>query len=274
MRSLPAKALRFTIIAVCSAIVANGCMLDRRPIPPGWGQVLPREYCPGDTLTASYDFLGSDSCSTDPAVTCSMYFPTVTLSTGSGAFPSPTTLPPGYTGSFGFPAVGDSVTVGFHSSANPVTIPTDRFEGGSRVFLQRTGVNDINDTSRRMVEPRQWGLIHTGLCAGSTPTYAPGELPGPPNLSPNLRVIDVCNDNGVPIIVTLSGSAPGSTFPPQMVEPGRCLDLGAPGMPDGIDAAHIVEVRPVTPDLGARCSAVGPNNPPATLRTTAHLGCR
>ena len=272
MRSLQAKALRFTIIAACSAIVATGCVLDRSPIPPGWGQVNPAEYCPGDTLTASYDFLGSDTCAT--TTDCTPYLPTVTLSTASGAFPSPTSLAPGYTGSLGFPAVGDSVTVGFHSSANPVNIPTDRFEGGNRVFLQRTGVNDINATARRMVEPRQWGLTHTGLCAGASPTYAPGEIPGSPRFSPNMRVLDVCNTNGVAIIVTLSGSAPGSTFPSQMLNPGQCLDLGAPGMPAGIEDARIVEVRPVTPDIGARCSAVGPNNPPASLSTVAHLGCR
>ncbi len=274
MRSLPVKVLRFTVIAACSAIVATGCVLDRSPILPGWGKVLPREYCPSDTLTASYDFLGSDSCATDPAVTCSTYYPTVTLSTTSGAFTSPTSLPPGYTGSFSFSPVGDSVTVGFHSSANPVTIPTDRFEGGSRVFLQRTNVNDTSTTATRMIGSRQWEMTHTGLCAGASHTYAPGELPGPPNFSPNMRLIDVCNTSGVAINVTLSGAASGATIPPQMLIPGQCLDTGAPGMPAGIDTARIVEVHPVSRDPTALCSVVGPNTPPATLRTIAHLGCR
>jgi hypothetical protein len=273
MRSLPAKAFRFSIIAACSAIVATGCVLDRSAIPPGWGKVLPAQYCPGDTLTASYDFLGSDTCATDPAVTCATYFPTVTLSTASGAFPSPTSLPPGYTGSFAFPAIGDSVTVGFHSSANPVTIPTDRFEGSSRVFLQRTGVGDINVAARRMIGTQTFELTHEGMCAGASQTYGAGELAGPPRVSANLRLVDICNTNSVPIIVTLTGSAPGATYS-QTLSPGACLDTTAPGVPGGTDAARIVDARPVSPDPFARCSALGPNTPPATLRTVAHMACR
>ncbi|MGN6153998.1 MAG: hypothetical protein ACTHOH_18640 [Lysobacteraceae bacterium] len=273
MRSPLAQAFRFSVIAACSAIVATGCVLDRSAIPPGWGRVQPGQYCPGDTLTASYDFLGSDACATDPAVTCSTYFPTVTLTTASGAFPSPTSLPPGYTGSLAFAATGDSITVGFHSSANPVTIPTDRFEGGSRVFLQRTGVTDVSATARRIVGTQAFEFTHEGMCAGGTPTYGPGELPGPPRLSPNLRLVDLCNTNGVAIVVTLNGSAPGVTYS-QTLSPGACLDPTAPGVPGGTDAARVVDVRPVTPDPFARCSALGPNTPPATLRTVAHVACR
>ena len=84
------------------AIMSNmvGRSNNSSPLPPGWGRVQPAEYCPGDTLTASYDFLGSDTCAT--TTDCTPYLPTVTLNTASGAFPSPTSLPPGYTGTLSF----------------------------------------------------------------------------------------------------------------------------------------------------------------------------
>lgn len=271
MRSPLVQAFRFSVIAACAAIVATGCVLDRSAIPPGWGTVAPAQYCPGDTLRASYDFLRSDTCAT--TTDCTPYFPTVTLTTSSGAFPSPTSLPPGYRGNLDFAAIGDSVTVGFHSNANPVTIPTDRFEGSSRVFLQRTGVTDVNATARRIVGTQTFELTHEGMCAGGTPTYGPGELPGPPRMSPNLRLVDLCNTNSVTIVVTLNGSAPGATYT-QMLSPGACLDPSAPGIPTGTDAARVVDVRPLSPDPLARCSALGPNTPPATLRTVAHVACR
>ncbi|MFZ5635934.1 MAG: hypothetical protein ACOY82_05040 [Pseudomonadota bacterium] len=261
--------LRYAIITTCSILVATGCVLDRRPIPPGWGQVTPAQYCPGDTLTASYDFQGSDAC---PAgVDCTPYLPTVTLTSTPMLFPS-TSLPPGYTGNFAFPASGDAVTVGFHSSANPVLIPTDRFEGGTRVFIQRTGVSDTTSTARRIVGTQAFELTHTGMCAGASPVYAPGEVAPTPRFSPNLRLVDVCNNSGTVLVITISGA--GGTTYSQMVPPGNCLDTSAPGVPAGADASRIVDVRPLAPDPTARCSATGPNTPPATLRTIAHMACR
>ena len=270
MKMTPRTLFRFSVIAACSALVATGCVLDRSAIPPGWGQVAPRQYCTGDTLTASYNFLGSDSCATS-GVNCADYFPTVTLTSSPALFPS-TSLPPGYTGNFTFPASGDSVTVGFHSNANPVTIPTDRFEGGSRVFLQRTGVTDVSATARRIIGPQSFELTHTGMCDGSAHAYAPGEPAQPPQWSPNMRMVDVCNTNSVAINVSLSGGA-GGTYT-QMLAPGACLNTTAPGVPTGTDGARIVNVSPLTRDPFARCSALGPNTPPATLRTVAHMACR
>lgn len=261
---------RFCVIATCSAIVATGCVLDRSPLPPGWGTVSPAQYCPGDTLTASYDFLRGESCATS-GVNCADYFPTVTLTSTPMLFPS-TSLAPGYTGSFSFPASGDSVVVGFHSSTNPVTIPTDRFEGGNRVFVQRTNVSDTTFTARRIVGTQSFEFTHTGMCAGTAHAYAPGELPGPPRFSANMRLVDVCNTSGTNIVITISGSG-GAPYT-QMVTPGNCLDTSAPGVPAGADASRIVEVRPLSPDPAARCTATGPNTPPATLRTVAHMACR
>lgn len=269
MRSLPVKIARFSIIVACSAAVATGCMLDRRPILPGWGRVTPAQYCPGDTLRASYDFLGSETCSTSPSVTCSDFFPTVTVSSTPALFPAQD-LPRGYQGNFDFTASGDSVTVGFHSNQNPVTIPVDRPEGV--VLLQRTGISDTNATARRIMGTQSFELTHTGMCEGASHVYAPGDL-NMPSLSPNMRLIDVCNFSGTILTVTLSGGASGAVYS-QMVPPGMCLDTGMPGLPAGIDGARIVEVRPLTPDPAARCSATGPNTPPATLRTVAHMACR
>ncbi|TXH67474.1 MAG: hypothetical protein E6Q88_10535 [Lysobacteraceae bacterium] len=261
-----------SIIALCSTAVATGCMLDRRAIA-SWGAITPTQYCPGDMLRASYDFLGSETCSTDPAVRCADYFPTVTLNSTPMVFPTQT-LPPGYRGSFDFaaPATGDAVTVAFHSSNNPVTIPTDRFDGGSRVFVQRTNVTDVNIAARRITDMRSMAFTHTGMCEGASHAYAPGDLTASPLLSPNMRLVNLCNNNGVHVIVTFSGGAamPYST----MLTPGECLDIARPDIPAGTDASRIIEVRPLSPDPAARCSATGPNTPPMTLRTTAALACR
>jgi hypothetical protein len=254
------KLVRYSVIAVSAAVVANGCMLDRRPISSP-GQLVPAQYCPGDTLTASYDFLRTTVCTPRAGATgdCVTTAPTVTMTSNPALFP-PTTLQ-SYQNSVMFPASGDRVDVNFAYGTTSVFIPPS-------VLLL---VRDNTETARRIIGTIDQELIHPGTCSGAN---LPAEIPvGPPRLSPNLRLVELCNFNTVPVIVTLSGGPTGE-MPPQTVDPGRCLDTSAPGM-IGADAARIVSVRPMFVVGGPyMCTGTTADLISPTLRTVARMGCR
>lgn len=63
---------RSTAICVCAAVVASGCLLNRSPLAD-WPKLEPALFCPGDTVTASYDFLTPETCPADAR--CSSFFP-------------------------------------------------------------------------------------------------------------------------------------------------------------------------------------------------------
>ncbi len=263
MHILERKSVRYCIIAVCAAIVANGCVLDRSAIRAPWAKVEPQQYCAGDTLQASYRFFDG----TCPAgADCRLNFPNVTISSTPSLFPS--TPFNAYQGSVDFAASGDSVAVTFDVDRDRVQIPMDG--GGLR---ELTGIADITARATRITTPIETMHDHPGMCAGASPTNAPAELPGLPRLSQNLRLDQLCNVSGVTIVVTLAGSATGATHT-TMLNPGDCIDPTAPGVPAGIDASRIVEVRPLAVDPSTRCSATGPSNPPPTLRTRSRMVCR
>lgn len=264
-----ARALRLLGLAIACIGFASACHLDRRPLIGALGDVTPRQFCPGDTMHARFDLLQGETCPGD--VDCAAFFPTVTLSASPAAFP--TTPVRGFAGGLDFAASGDRMSVLFDIDRDSVTIPTDRFDdAGNRIFVVRQPLIDQTAVARRMTDfDRE--LVHDGVCMGSTPAQAPAMLPDGPQFSPLMRLRSLCNVSGVPIRVTLSGSAPGAVYT-QDLPPGDCVDTGAPGMPAGIDETTTVEAVRMIPDPGARCSALGPNTPPAPLRTVARLGCR
>lgn len=261
MRILEHKLFRFCAIAVCSTVVATGCLLDRSPIRAPWGDVSPREYCAGDTLQASYQFFdGACPAGAD----CTMQFPNVTIRSMPTLFPD--TPFNAYRGNVDFAASGDSVAVTFDIDRDIVSQP---MEGG---FRQITGVNDITVTASRITGVREFTQTHEGMCAGSVPVNAPAELPTRPRFSQNLRLRQLCNTNGVQVTATLSGGAPGASFS-QVLAPGECIDTSMPGVPAEVAMSRIVDVRPLFFDPSVRCSATGPNSPPGTLRTLARMSC-
>jgi hypothetical protein len=254
------KLVRYSVIAASAAIVANGCMLDRRPIHSP-GRLVPAQYCPGDTLTASYDFLATLTCTPRPGTTgdCVTTAPTVTMTSSPALFPS-TTLQ-SYQNTVSFPASGDRVDVNFFYGTTNVFIPPSAL----------LAVRDNTASATRLTGTTEQELIHDGSCSG-------GNMPanitlGPPRLSPNLRLVELCNFNTIPIEVTLSGSPAGDP-PPQRLEPGRCLDTGAPGMA-GADGARMVNVRPLIIVGGPyRCTGTSADPISPTLRTFARMACR
>ena len=254
--------------AVVAASLA-GCKLETDPILP-WGAVSPSLACPGDEVTASFDFLGTETCRNETL--CAMFHPTVVVSSAPAAF-APQTFT-GYRGSLTFTASADLTTVTFHPDRNVVRIPTSRVDAGGRpIDLDRTDVLDDVYAVRRLTGTQETELVHDGMCSGLTPVNSPETLPGPPAQSANLRLVSLCNRNGVPVEVTLSGSPSGASTTQTLI-PGDCLNTGTPGIPDGIDASRVVAVRPLFTDPGVRCSATGASTPPSPLRTVAVMACR
>ena len=79
MHMLQNKWIRYSIIAACSVSAATGCIIQRGVLTRGYGDVSPSAYCPGDTITASYDFLQDLSCPTGLEGTCMSFSPTVAI---------------------------------------------------------------------------------------------------------------------------------------------------------------------------------------------------
>lgn len=266
MRTLPATLFRFSAIAVCSVVVASGCLLDRSPILPGWPRLEPQQFCPGDTVRASYDFLGGRTCPS--GVDCAPFIPNVAVTSAPASF-SPMSFR-AYTAGFDFTPAGDSVTVTFDIDRANVLVPTDEFRDGVRVFSSHPSP-DTNLVARRITAPIVNELVFPGMCAGASPTYAPASLETLPRLSSRLGLDTVCNNNGFDVVVTLN-SASGSVYT-TMVSHGMCLSTTMPGVPAAARGAQVIEARPLAMPPGTMCSATGPSTPPPTLRLTTHRSC-
>ncbi len=267
MRTLQGKLFRYCTIAACAAVVANGCMLDRRPILSP-GTLVPGQYCPGDTLVASYDFLRFAGGVCTPRAgspsECTTAAPTVTMTSTPTLFP-PTTLQ-SYQNSVSFTASGDRVDVGFVYGAGSIFVPPSTL---------LVNVRDHTRSATRIIGAVETTLPHMGNCARGfvPPTYAPVLVPG---TSPGLGLTQVCNpaSNTVPVNIRLSTDAPGESFS-AMLAPGECLDTSAPGVPAFAARARMASVVP----LGLMCGPGGdgstspqPIAPP--LSTVVRQACR
>jgi hypothetical protein len=259
---------RYCIIAICSVVVASGCIIRRENLRAGYTNIAPLEYCPSDPMTASFDLLGSDVC---PAgVDCAPFFPVVAISSAPVAFPEQSIT--NYVGSVSFTAPdADQFIVTFNPDRDNVLIPTAESTPDGRVFIQRESLDQAR-IARRISTVNQ-ELVHNGMCAGSTPVNSTQTLPGLPQFSANLRLTDLCNVNAVPVVVTLSGGADGSSYT-QTLSPGQCLNAMPGGVPANSQDARVVEVRPANIDPSTRCTATGPLVPPPALRTRIQMVCR
>ena len=267
MHTLQGKLFRYCTIAACAAVVANGCMLDRRPILSP-GTLVPGQYCPGDTLVASYDFLRFAGGVCTPRAgspsECTTAAPTVTMTSTPALFPATTRQ--SYQNSVSFTASGDRVDVGFVYGAGSIFVPPSTL---------LVNVRDHTRSATRIIGTVDTTLPHMGHCARgfAVPTYAPVEVPG---TSPGLGVTQVCNpaSNPVSVNLTLSTDMPGESFSATLA-PGDCLDTSAPGVPAFASRAHMVSVAP----LGLMCGPGGdgttmPQPPAPPLSTLVRQACR
>lgn len=268
MRISHDRRFRYLIVALCAAVVANGCRLERSVLP-SIASAAPAEFCPGDTVRASFDYLGAETCRN--ATACAMQFPTVSMTSMPESFPPQSIR--NYVGGIDFVPTADTVVLNYAVDRSPVTVLTSRNDSDGRpINVERSLPRTQAQTIRRITAAIETELTHAGMCAGSTPVNAPASLNADPRPSPNLRLTQLCNVNGVPISVTLSGGAPGASYT-QTLMPRECIDTGMPGVPAGTNASTNVEVRPLIVDPSARCSATGPSTLPPTLRTLARRSC-
>lgn len=260
---------RYCIIAVCSVSVATGCIINRGILARSYSEVSPRAYCPGDTITVSYDFLQDLRCPTGLDETCASFSPNVAITSDPVVFPAQSIR--GYTGSFTFLAPdADRVNVLFNPDRDEVLIPTEEMRDGRRVFAGRPSLDQFAIATRQ--GPLDTVLTHDGMCAGSEPVNAPQTLSGLPQFSPNLLLTDLCNLNTTHVIVTLSNGAGGTPYT-QTLAPSQCISE-MPGVPASTQNARVVEVRPMNMNPATRCTATGPNMPPPPLRMRARMQCR
>ncbi len=266
MRILEHRTFRFCAIAACAVIVANGCVLDRSPILAPWPNLEPMQYCPGDTVRATYDFFGGRTCPT--GADCTLFAPNVAISS------SPTSFAPmsfrGYSAGFDFTPAADAVTVTFDVDRDPVLVPTEEFRDGVRMLSPHASP-DTNLTTRRITGAISDELVFPGMCAGASPINVPASVDTLPRLSSRLGLDTVCNNNGFDVTVTLVGA--GGTIYSTMVPNRSCLSTSMPGVPAGARATQTIEARPLALPPGTMCSATGPSTPPPTLRLTTSRTC-
>jgi hypothetical protein len=251
--------IRYCAIVACAVIVANGCRLERRPIV-NVGSIVPAQYCPGDTLTAAYDFLRTDTCTGTPEA-CDMNRPVVTMSSTPELFPTQTvTL---YRHSIPFTAAGDRVDVRFDFPDTAVIIPTS---------ISRGVVPDETQRASRIASPVLNTLAHGSDCTSGAPRYFPVEVQRLPRFSPNIVLLQVINANSVPARYIISGTPTGEIFETTLM-PGDRIDTAMPGVPDSIRNATMIEAVPIglicTPGSGTVDSP--PTAPP--LNTQTVTGC-
>ena len=268
MRTLQGKLFRYCTIAVCAAVVANGCMLNRT-VPAAPGMLVPGQYCPGDTLTASYDFLRYNDGMCTPRAgipdDCVAAAPTGIMTSNPALFP-PTTRVDSYQNSIDFVASGDRVEVSFDFDAGAVFIPPARL---------LTEVLDHTRVATRFVDNLETALPHMGNCARGfvPPTYMPVMVP---RTSPSLGLTSICNptSNGVTVNLMVSTDTPGESFSTTLT-PGNCLNPTGPGVPAFVSRGTLISAAP----LGLMCGPGGdgstspqPIAPP--LSTSVRQACR
>lgn len=268
MPTLQGKLFRYCTIAVCAAVVANGCMLNRT-VPTVAGTLVPGQYCPGDTLTASYDFLryNEGMCTPRAGVPndCVTAAPTGTMTSNPVLFP-PTTRVDSYQNSIDFVASGDRVEVSFDFDAETIFIPPAKL---------LTEVRDHTRVATRFVDNLDTTLQHMGECPTglAIPAYMPIIVP---RTSPSLGLTAICNpaSNGATVDLIVSTGAPGESHPTTL-SPGNCFDTSGPGVPTYVTRATLISSAPRGRMCGTGGDGVTSPQPPAPpLLTVVRQACR
>lgn len=259
--------LRISLSALAAGVLlTNGCALPHAPLRPtneNIGQVSPLQFCPGDTITANFNLTQEQACVSRPGLDCATLAPTITIASTPMSFAPQTTT--AFSGRVDFVPAGDSVNVQFSAASAGLAYPVVNMDGTPGLRI-RNLVNNAVET-RRITGEITRTIDHGGMCVGGNPVNADGVVPGPPELSSNLRMHRICNTSAVPVRIQIGG------FAGDMLAPGGCLDLAAPGVPAELGMARTYSVFPLAVDPGAQCASTQGMTPPASLQTTVALGC-
>lgn len=266
------KLNRFSLTALAGGVLmTNGCFeLPHASAPANeFGKVSPQKYCPGDTVTASYDLAMETACVSRPGFDCATIAPPITISSSPVAFPpyTSTTLIDGKT----FAPTEPRVDVIFSPASSPMGImyPSINAMTGAPQMTSRY-IKNTTRTVERLEDEIMQTLTHSGMCSGSTPTHSPAQIADLPEFSPNLSIQQFCNTSAVPIESTLSGAAGEFT---RRLNAGECFRLDEPGIPGGLGSARIVGVRSLMVDPTAQCDSLQGMTPPQSLSTRVVLAC-
>jgi hypothetical protein len=264
----PGKTLLGAIAA--GVLLTNGCALPHAElrIPTAEiGRVSPAQFCPGDTVTASYNLTQEQPCVSRSGFDCATLAPTITIASAPMSFAPQTTT--AFAGNVDFMPAADRVDVSFTAASTGLTYPVVGMSGTPGLRLLT--LVDNTATTQRLTGEIVRTVNHGGMCAGSAPVHADGVLPGPPELSANLRTRRICNSSAAPLRLTIAG-APGELIERDL-SPGQCFDTAEPGISPDAAAARTYSVRALTIDPTTQCGAVQGSTPPAPLQTTITLGC-
>lgn len=266
------KLNRYALASIaCGVLLSHGCAIPHaEPRATPLGRVSPLNYCPGDRIAATYSLLNNrgDACVSRPGMDCSTVAPPITIGSSPTSFPPETFT--ALVGGLTFAPVEPNVDVSFTTPVSPIWVAypaVDPSTGAPTLFANY--LQNKTHTVRRIDGAIHQPMTHTAMCAGTNAVYAPGVITTTPTYSPNLRLRSVCNTSPVPITVTLS-MVGGDFF--RDLAPGACFSLDEPGIPAGLDASQVINVRPMTVDP-MQCGPLQETNPPQTLTTSVSLAC-
>jgi hypothetical protein len=259
----PGRSVKRACFAIaCTVFAGSGCLLDeQRQIRIG--TATPVRYCPGDTVIASYDIVGSEPCVSRSGFDCAELAPAITISSTPAAFPTQTFRD--YSGRIAFVPTESLINVSFATDRWRVLYPMLRRDGSPDFRTRYLGNNTL--PIQRLEGETQTTLRHYGGCDGPNSRHTDASLPGLPQSSDRTRTRRLCNRSTVRIsatVVDLDAVTSAATL-----APGECFEplptgLGARG---GIVSVRALSVAP------SSCSALENRAPPEDVVTEAHARC-
>ena len=248
-------------------LLTNGCALPHAPYRGNAiGKVEPANYCPGDTVTASYDITAPDLCVSRPGLNCATLQPTITTRSTPESFTPQTAA--GFANRISFAPTADAVDVAFslEGSTSPQTLLFPTLDAMGAPVTRMVSVHNNTARTTRINGSGTFDLVFSGVCNGSQPGHAPAALPGPPAFSEHLHMGSICNTTSSSLLVDVAGM-------PVMLPPGACENPVPPGSSMVIPAGAPVTLLSAPIDPGAQCSSTQGGHPPADIRLQVMMSC-
>jgi hypothetical protein len=227
--------VRAIVVCMLFLVSCAPVALDRRPVLEWSTSVQPSVICPDDTVTARWNTLFNEDCSTD----------------GCALAPHTTVA--------SFPETFRVERTSEREGEHEATITTD-----TRFFFTASPDYFENDTRQvhlphhnhdvRVILPTvEVEIPHTftGACIGADPSWGSHSVKSGELRSKNVRVTRVCNRNDFSIRVTLPSDR--STIDPISLAPGACTLSLPEELSREIDTISAIAEGP-DPTLGAECT--------------------